>query len=334
VNVSEVRLESRERILVGIVGPTGSGKSTLAVSLARAFDGEIVSCDAMQVYRYLDVGTGKITEEERGDIPHHLLDVVNPDEEFSAADYVRSAAPTIRNLGSRGKLPIVVGGTGLYLRALMRGLFEGPGRRPQLRARLSNIASHRGPHFLHRMLARLDSDSAERIHPNDLVRVVRALEVTFASRTTMSEMMRRRRSPLEGWRFVLVGLTPPREQLTQRIGERVKRMLAAGFVEEVRRLLDAYGAHVPAFKAIGYKELARFLSGELSLAEAERLTVKTTTQYAKRQMTWFRHEDGVRWFAGWGDDPELERKVGQHIRTELGMVCPVGEEKIYAKTAP
>lgn len=332
--MSEAGIKNRDRIVVGIVGPTGSGKSSLALALAKAFHGEVVSCDALQVYRGLDIGTGKITEEERGSVPHHLLDVVDPDEEFSAADYIQNAAPIVRDLSRSGKLPIVVGGTGLYLRTLVRGLFDGPGRRPELRARLSEIAERRGTHFVYRMLVRFDPDSAERIHPNDFVRIVRALEVTFSSRTKMSEMMRRRRSPLEGYRFMLIGLAAPREQLTRRIEERVKSMFRAGFVDEVRCLLEDYGPHAPAFKAIGYGEVARYLCDELSLAEAERQTVKATVQYAKRQMTWFKREDGVRWFAGWGDDPELERKVRDYVRAELDIFCRVGEERSYAKTAP
>jgi tRNA dimethylallyltransferase len=184
------------------------------------------------------------------------------------------------------------------------------------------------------MLARLDPVSAARIHPNDLVRVIRALEVTFSSLSTMSDMMLQRRSLLEGYRFMLLGLAPLRDRLIQRIEQRVNNMFKAGFVDEVRCLLEEYGSRVPAFKAIGYREVARYLSDEISLAEAKQLTIKATVQYAKRQMTWFRNEDGVVWFAGWGDDPEVERKVREHVRTELCKMYQVGEEMLYAKTAP
>jgi tRNA dimethylallyltransferase len=320
--------------MVAIVGPTASGKSALAVSLAKVFDGEVVSCDALQVYRGLDIGTGKIPVEERGGVPHHLLDVAEPDEEFTAADYMRTAAPIVREIDSRGKVPLVVGGTGLYLRALMLGLFEGPGRRPELRARISGTAERRGAGFVHRMLTRLDPDSAARIHPNDRVRTIRALEVIFSSRTTMSEMMSRRKSPLEGYRFLLYGLEPSRDQLVRRIERRVNKMLREGFVDEVRSLVGKYGPEVPAFKAIGYKELARHIAGELSLSEAEQQTVRATVRYAKRQMTWFRREDGVQWLAGWGEDTEVDSEVREHLRAGLDICRQVGEGKLYAKTAP
>jgi tRNA dimethylallyltransferase len=332
--VPEAGEKDARRVAVGIVGPTASGKSALAVSLAKAFDGAIVSCDALQVYRCLDIGTGKIPVEERGGVPHHLLDVVDPDEEFTAADYIRTSAPIVMGLDSQGILPIVVGGTGLYLRALMLGLFEGPGRRPELRARISAVAERHGADFVHRMLARLDPDSADRIHPNDRVRMIRALEVIFSSHTTMSEMMSRRRSPLEGYRFLLYGLAPPREQLISKIERRVNKMFRDGFVDEVRYLLENYGSEVPAFKAIGYKELARYFSGELSLSEAEQQTVRATVQYAKRQMTWFRREDGVQWLAGWGEDTEVETEVRERIRAGLDICRQVVEGKGYAKTAP
>ncbi|MFQ5793286.1 MAG: tRNA (adenosine(37)-N6)-dimethylallyltransferase MiaA [Acidobacteriota bacterium] len=245
-------------VLVGILGPTGSGKSRLSITLAKHFDGEVVGCDALQVYRGVDVGTGKLSSAARAGIPHYLLDVVEPDGEFSAADYVREAAPVVRDISRRGKLPLVVGGTGLYFRSLRRGLFEGPGRVPKLRARISRVAGRRGTAYVHRMLCRRDPTSAARIHPNDLVRTIRALEVTLLSSRPMSDVMRERRRRLEGFQFSLVGLSPPREELRRRIDIRVRRMFDEGLVDEVRRLQERYGTEIPAFKAIGYREVGRY----------------------------------------------------------------------------
>jgi len=331
---NEVERSGNRRLVVGIVGPTGSGKSSLSIALAGSFDAEVVNCDALQVYRRVDIGTGKLTPQERAGIVHHLIDVVEPDEDFSAADFIRTAAPLIKRIDRRMKLPLVVGGTGLYLRCLRQGLFEGPGRRPGLRRRIREIARRRGSSFVHRMLTRVDPISAARIHPNDLVRSIRAMEVSLTSRTAMSELMVRRQSPLRGYRFVLIGLSPPREVLKQRIEKRIRQMFRDGFVGEVRRLVQCYGSHIPAFKAIGYREIARHLSGELGLAEAEALTLNATLQYAKRQMTWFRREEGVVWFDGGGDDPAVERAVRTHLGTALNNFFPIGEETLYAKAAP
>jgi tRNA dimethylallyltransferase len=303
--------------MVAIAGPTGSGKSALAVEIARAFDGEIVSCDALQVYRGLDIGTSKPSPTERRAIPHHLLDVVAPDEEFSAAGYVALAARAISGIAARGKLPVIVGGTGLYLRALRAGLFEGPGRSTAIRERLSRIAERRGPGALHRILRRWDPVSASRIHPNDRVRLVRGIEVYLASGKRMSELMRERKSPLEGFRDILVGLRPSRERLARRITNRVDAMYSHGLVGEVRRLEADYGAEVPAFKAIGYREALLLLEGDVDSSRAKELTVRATTQYAKRQMTWFRREPGIVWFDGFGDDAEVQAAVSEYVRRSL-----------------
>ena len=332
--MSEDTTQHGSPLVVGVVGPTGTGKSALGVSVAKAFDGEIVSCDALQVYRGLDIGTGKVSLETQEAIPHYLLDIVVPDQEFSVADYLEEVVPLVRNLNRRGKLPIVVGGTGLYMRALRKGLFEGPGRTPELRSRITRIAERRGTPFVHRMLERLDPLSAERVHPNDLVRLTRALEVTLQSRTTMSEMMLRRRGPLNGFRFVLIGLAPPRKLLVARIERRVGEMFDAGFIAEVERLRHEYGPEAPAFKAIGYREVGRYLLGEIPRDEAQALTVKATTKYAKRQMTWFRREEGVVWFEGWGDDPEVAHAVRDHLDPLINNQCSEGEETLYAETTP
>ncbi len=310
---------AKRQVVVALTGPTASGKSALSIELAKAFDGEIVSCDALQVYRHLDIGTGKVPCRDRQGIAHHLLDLLEPDREFSAADYIRTAAPIVRDIEHRGKLPIVVGGTGLYLRSLRYGLFEGPGRRPDLRARLARIADRRGHGFLHRLLEQRDPASAARIHPNDRLRLIRSLEVNLTSSENMSDRMRKRRSLLEGYRFMVVGLAPPREELVRRVEKRVRQMFDSGLVDEVRRVTARFGPTPAAFKAIGYRQTKAHLDGDLSLLEAERLTVRATVQYAKRQMTWFRREEGIIWFAGNGDDPEVVGAVREHLSAELGF---------------
>ena len=311
-----------ERDLVAVVGPSGAGKSELALVLARAFDGEVVNCDALQVYRGVDVGTAKLPTDARRGVPHHLLDVVAPTEEFSAADFVARAVPAIEGIVGRGKLPIVVGGTGLYLRALRRGLFEGPGRIPELRRRLEGLAERRGTAVLHRLLRRWDPSSAARIHENDRVRIVRAIEVCCASGRPMSELMATRRRPLKGFRDILVGLRPPREPLSTRIELRAAEMLARGLAKEVSELKDEFGTEIPAFKAIGYRETLRLIDGEIDNEDACKMIARSTLRYAKRQMTWFRREEGTRWFDGFGDDPAVSRDVIDFLHRELNRRRP------------
>jgi tRNA dimethylallyltransferase len=317
---------------VAVVGPTGAGKSALALALARKFDGEVVSCDALQVYRGLDIGTAKVAESERQGVPHHLLDLVSPREEFSAAEYVARAAPIIEDIARRRRLPLVVGGTGLYLRALRFGLFEGPGRSPEIRARLARIAGRRGAPTLHRILERLDPALAARIHPNDHVRLIRGLEVFLASGSRMSDLMRARRSPLEGFRDILLGLELPRDELASRIAKRVQSMFALGLVDEVLRLRAEFGDDAPAFKAIGYREVLLFLRGELDESQALEATVRATTQYARRQLTWFRKEPGVQWFEGSGDDLGVQAEVARFLER---LMAESGNEteRLHAETA-
>jgi tRNA dimethylallyltransferase len=305
------------RILVAIVGPTAAGKSGLALDLAERLGGEIVSYDALSVYRGLDIGTAKPSPEERRGIPHYLIDVVEPDEEFSAAEFVRRASAAIEDIAFRDELPILVGGTGLYLRALRKGLFEGPGRSVVLRARLAEIADRRGPKALHRMLRRWDPELASRIHENDRVRLIRGVEVYLASGRRMSELMRERRRPLADFQDILIGLRPDREVLKARVEARVDVMFARGFVEEVRRLRLEYGDGIPAFKAIGYREVLLHLDGEIAIEGAKRLTTLATIQYAKRQMTWFRREPEVRWLEGCGDDPGVAEQALDRIRRAI-----------------
>jgi len=316
---------------VGVVGPTGSGKSVLARELALSFGGEVVGCDALQVYRGLDVGTGKMTVAERSGVPHHLIDVRDPDVEFSAADYMREASFAIEGVWSRRKPAIVAGGTGLYFRALTAGLLPGPGRDPALRERLQAVAMRRGETFLHRMLRRFDPRSAERLHPNDRVRVVRALEVSIRARRPMSVLMERRESPLSDYRLVRLGLAPSRAELHARIDARVARMFALGLVEETRALVRAFGSTAPAFKAIGYREVLRHLAGELSLEDAERLTARATRRYAKRQMTWFRAEEDVYWLSGVGEDRGVLEQATAHLDEVLAPCSSRHQERLHAK---
>lgn len=331
-----VPIATKQRELVAIVGPTGAGKSELALELARELDAEIVNCDALQVYRGLDIGTAKVLPSGRRGIPHHLVNLISPDEEFSAADYIARAAPTIDDIAERGKLPLVVGGTGLYLRALLRGLFDGPGRSPEVRERLGRIVARRGSSSLHRLLKRWDPVSAERIHPNDRVRLERALEVRIQTGRPMSALMSDRVSPIAEFQVILVGLEPDKAVLARRIDRRVTRMFDEGLASEVRALRKHYGENIPAFKAIGYRETLRYLSGELDLRRAQELITIATSQYAKRQMTWFRGEEGVEWFRGSGDDPlVLESVLGylqQHERNRRNARRK-NQETLHAETA-
>lgn len=290
------------RRLVAVVGPTGSGKSALALHLARIHDGEVLSCDSVQVYRGLDVGSGKATPAERGERPHHLLDMAEPCEEMNAARWARAAAATANAVLDRGHLPIVAGGTGLYLTALLRGLFDSPPVDRDVRARLDALAARRGSARLHRVLAAVDPESAARTRAEDRVRVVRALEVAFTTRGTFSA---RRRSREPYWRgeALIVGLAPDRGELRDRVTERVRRMLLGGLIEETERLLalECPGGQLPrALGAIGYREVAsRLREGSLPRGGDEKVLhaiVTATMQYAKRQMTYFRHQFDVRWF--------------------------------------
>jgi tRNA dimethylallyltransferase len=306
---------SQERALVAIVGPTASGKSALALELAARLDGEIVNCDSVQIYRGFVIGAGKLPPDERRGIPHHLLDLADPGQVFTAGDYMREARQVLASIHARQKLPIVVGGTGLYLRALLLGLFEGPGRSEALRARLKRTAARRGREFLHRMLCRLDERAAGRIQPRDTQKIIRALEICILAGKPISRMHGGQRDALTGVRTLKIGLDPNRTELYARINARVERMFASGLLEETRALLEALGREArpgetpPALEALGYKQATATLSGKARLAEAIAETQQATRRYAKRQWTWFRREPGVVWFRGFGDDPRLRDQV-------------------------
>jgi tRNA dimethylallyltransferase len=284
------------RRLVAIVGPTGSGKSALALRLAREEQGEIVSCDSLQVYRGLDIGSAKATPAERALVPHHLLDVVEPDEDFSAAEYARRARAALAEITARGRLPIVAGGTGLYLKALLQGLFEGPSRDQPLRERLTRVAERFGDVRLHRLLARVDPETAARVPPRDRVRVVRALEVYRATGRPLGAHHRTGAEPLRGFSTFVVGLSPDRAELRRRIELRTRAMFEQGLLREVADLLEA--GHPPdlrPLKAIGYRQAVEVVRGRTGRDAAERDIVTETLRFAKRQMTWFRHQADVEW---------------------------------------
>jgi tRNA dimethylallyltransferase len=284
--------------LIAVVGPTAAGKSGLAMHLAERHEGEIVSCDSLQVYRGLDIGSAKASAEERARVRHHLLDVVDPDAPFSAADYARLAREAVAGVTSRGRLPIVVGGTGLYLRALLGGLFPGPGRDPDLRSRLESAAARFGDERLHRVLKRVDPAAAARIAPRDRVRVVRALEVFRATGRPLTAHHAGGAPRLEGYEILAVGLTRDREALRRRVEARTDAMLSAGLVDEVTRLLArGYSRELRPLRAIGYRQAIAVTLGEMGLDEARHDIVAATMRYAKRQMTWFRHQTEPVWFA-------------------------------------
>ena len=287
---------------IAVIGPTASWKSGLGIALARAFQGEIVGCDALQIYRGMDIGTAKILLAEREDIPHHMLDVAEPGREFSAGDYQRQARISIRETSSRNRLPIVVGGSGFYLRALIEGLFEGPERSEELRARMRTVIQRRGSNTLHRALSRIDSESAVRIAPNDADRIIRAYEIYLISGKNMTWWQEQPRDVFTGFRWLKIGINWPRELLYQRINMRVEKMFSDGLLEETRNLLESYPPTCPAFKAIGYRQAAEHLAGQISLDQAMESTQMESRRYAKRQLTWFRADREILWLSA--DDGE------------------------------
>ena len=302
-------------LAVILLGPTASGKTALSLTLAEKFCGEIVSCDSVAVYREMEIGTAKPSVSERQRIPHHLIDVYAPDQHSTAGDYARLARAALRDIAARNHLPIVTGGTGLYLRALIDGLFAGPRRSPDLRARLENSVQKRGSPWLHRILARLDPSSAARIHPNDTPKLIRAIEVSLSARQPLSEAWKAGRDPLTGFRLLRIGLDPDRKALYARIDARAKAMFApetenGGVIEETRRLLAKYGdAHAldspRALDSLGYKQARAVLRGQMTLTEAIASAQQGHRNYAKRQLTWFRREPHVLWLPGFGDNPAI-----------------------------
>lgn len=293
--------------LIAVLGPTGSGKSALGLALAAEFEGEIVNCDSVQVHSGLDIGSAKTPLEQRRAIPHHMLDVVPPQGELTAGAYARAARAVLDRLRERDKLPILVGGTGFYLRAVLDGLSPAPERDPDLRLRLARLESRR-PGALYRFLSKYDPVAAGRIHPNDLQKLMRAVEMTISAGRAASDIQGAERTALIGFRVLKLGLTPHREELHRRIDERTVAMFASGLIEEARSLLDAgCPPRAKALQSLGYRQAVKHLSGDITTAEAIAECQLKTRQYAKRQMTWFRRDAGIHWLPGFGTDLSLQR---------------------------
>ncbi len=320
-----------EPLVVVVLGPTASGKTALALAIARRFGGEIVNCDSVAMYREFDIGTAKPSAAERAEIPHHLLDCVDPGADVSAGEYARQARLILGEIilrenllhesGQRRRLPIVSGGTGLYLRALLDGLFPGPQRSEELRDRLRGRAEKNGPEHLHRILRRLDSSAASRIHANDVPKVIRAIEVCLASRSTsrltMTELWQQGRESLQGFRILRLGLNPEREVLYARINQRAAKMFEEGLIAETEKLLAKYGAQARPLASLGYKQAVQFLRGELDRESALAAAQQAHRNYAKRQITWFRREPDVHWLAGLGDDSAIQAEGIAAVEREI-----------------
>lgn len=308
---------------ITIVGPTASGKSDLALSLATSFRGEIVNYDSVQVFRGFDIGSAKPSLEERALIPHHMIDIREPADLFTAGDYQREAREALADIRQRGRVPILVGGTGLYLRALTEGLFAGPTRSTYWRGRLEALAEARGREYLHRLLERLDPEAAARIAARDKPKLIRALEVRLETGKPLTEHLKEEpRNPLEGFRIATVGVDPPREECYRRIDLRVQRMFEAGLVGEVRGLLDrGVPREAKPFGAIGYRHVLAELhnvDSETSWGDTMQLIQRDTRRYAKRQLTWFRRQSDTQWFGGPGDNKVIKENVHRWIETFLG----------------
>jgi tRNA dimethylallyltransferase len=303
-----------ESLLAIVLGPTASGKTALSRALAERFEGEIVNCDSVAMYREFDIGTAKPTAAERGRTPHHLVDSISPTSHVTAGEYSRQARQVLTEIKARGHLPILVGGTGLYLRALLEGLFPGPERSEELRERLRERAESRGSSYLHRILRRLDRAAAEKIHANDAPKLIRAIEVCLASRQKMTELWQQHgRDPLRGFRILRLGLDPDRQALYDRINRRAQQMFEAGLIEETQRLVETYGDAAGPLSSLGYKQAVQFLRGELTREQALQAVQQAHRNYAKRQMTWFRREPQVHWLRGFGDDAQIQKTAAEWV---------------------
>ena len=330
-----LKATDREPLVVIVLGPTASGKTALALAIARRFGGEIVNCDSVAMYRDFEIGTAKPTAAERAEVPHHLLDCVDPLSDLSAGEYARQARRVLREIVSRGtalsnnehlrRLPIVSGGTGLYLRALLEGLFPGPQRSEELRNKLRGRAEKYGTEHLHRILRRLDSSAAGRIHAHDVPKMIRAIEVCLVSRRSsrrtsprnMTELWQQGREPLHGFRILRLGLNPEREVLYARIDQRAAKMFDVGLIGETERLLAKYGDEARPLTSLGYKQAMMFLRGELDRKSALAAAQQAHRNYAKRQITWFRREPDVHWLAGLGDDPAIQAESIATIERQI-----------------
>ena len=310
--------------LIAVVGPTASGKSSLGVHLARKFGGEVLACDSTQVYRGFDIGTAKPTLEERGGIPHHLLDLVDPTFVFTAGEYRTRAIGVLEDLRQRSRLPILTVGTGLYLRALLEGLADAPARSEELRARLEARANSNSLQYLHRVLRRLDPEAATRIGSRDRPKMIRAIEVCLLTGRPVSEVHQAGRMPLEGYHPVKIGLQPPRAALYERIEKRVHTMIDRGWFDEVKGLIETgIPQNTKPFDFIGYSELRAHLEGTITCSAATKAISQSTRRYAKRQVTWFRKEPVVHWLPGFGDDPAVVAAAEQVVVGQLQSTAAI-----------
>jgi tRNA dimethylallyltransferase len=319
---------NREPLVVVVLGPTASGKTALALTIARRFGGEIVNCDSVAMYRDFEIGTAKPNAAERTEIPHHLLDCVDPRAEVTAGEYSRLARDVLRKITLPDaatertvqgvSLPIVTGGTGLYLRALLDGLFAGPLRSEGLRDKLRGRAEKRGTGHLHRILQRVDASAASRIHANDVPKVIRAIEVSLAARQPMTELWQQGREPLRGFRILRLGLNPERKALYARINQRAAKMFDHGLIAETQTLIEKYGEEARPLGSLGYGQAMQYLRGELDAEAALAAAQQAHRNYAKRQLTWFRREPDVQWLAGFGDDVTIQSEAMAVIEREIG----------------
>jgi tRNA dimethylallyltransferase len=306
--------------LLAIIGPTASGKSALGIFLAKEFGGEILACDSTQLYRGFDVGTAKPTLAERGGVPHHLLDILDPLEESTAGGYRERALKVLDDLRARSRLPIFTVGTGLYLRALLEGLADLPLRSEELREHLRASAAEHGPGHLHAMLARLDAQAARQISSADEQKLIRAIEICLLAKKPLTEIHRAGRTPLTGWRILKVGLQPEREALYDRIHNRTDAMLQAGWLDEVSGLISSgLPENAKPFNFIGYRELRRHLRGEITLEAACAAIQQGTRQYAKRQLTWFHREKDVHWLTGFGDNEVVQSAARELLTAQFSQ---------------
>lgn len=310
---------SEPQRLIVILGPTASGKSALGIRIARETGGEILVCDSTQVYRHFDIGTGKVAASEQQGIPHHLVDLVEPAEVFTAGDYRREALKTLEKVRGRGRTPVLTAGTGLYLRALIEGLADAPLRSEELRERLRGRGGSRGAEYLHRVLARVDPGAAARISARDTQKVIRAIEIRLLSKKTVGEIHGAGRTPLEGYEIIKIGLNPPREALYERIHARIESMIASGWIEEVRGLIaGGVPPEAKPFQFIGYTEWREHLKGLLTREQAMEKIRQATRNFAKRQITWFRREAAVEWFNGFGDESEAVSRTLKMVTGKSG----------------
>jgi len=317
-----VSLSKPNAPLIVVAGPTASGKTALALALAEQFSGEIVSCDSVAVYRGMEIGTAKPTLDERARVPHHLIDVFSPDEPCTAGDYSRLAREAIAGITQRGHLPIVAGGTGLYLRALLDGLFPAPQRNEPLRDKLRSLVQQREPGHLHRILARLDPAAVALIHANDTPKVIRAIEVTLAARQPITRQWEQPRDPLTGYRVLRLGLSPPRPDLYARINCRAAEMFDRGLVEETSQLVETYGFVCRPLTSLGYAQAIAVVRNEMTRDQAVADAQQGHRNYAKRQLTWFRKDPEIHWLPSFGSDPHTIQQACELVAAHLDLHSP------------